>query len=67
MDGEARSRYALFLWQHLSDLEKAEEMFLKAIEVDPDNSYHLCTYARFLWMTGGTDTCFPPLEGLSEQ
>lgn len=67
MDGEARSRYALFLWQHRGDLEKSEEMFLKAIEVDPDNSHHLCTYARFLWMTGGTDTCFPPMDGLSKQ
>lgn len=59
VDGEAMSRYALFLWHGRGDLEGAEEMFLEAIQADPASDYHRSNYAWFLWTTGGQDTCFP--------
>lgn len=57
VDGDARIRYANFLWQHKGDLDNAEQMFVEATEVDHDNDHHLCAYARFLWMTGGQEAC----------
>jgi len=58
-DGEARSKYATFLWRARSDLWAAEEMYLEAISADPSNTFYAADYAHFLWNTGGEDTCFP--------
>lgn len=59
VDGEAMHKYAIFLWHEQGDLAGAEEMFLEAIEADPTSSYHQSSYANFLLLTGGDETCFP--------
>jgi hypothetical protein len=56
-DGEAMRRYAMFLWQARGDLVGAEDMFTGAIDEEPDSSHHRSSYAWFLWMTGGVETC----------
>jgi Tfp pilus assembly protein PilF len=56
-DGEAMRRYGMFLWHARGDIGGAEEMFTGAIEEEPESSHHRSSYAWFLWMTGGVETC----------
>lgn len=56
-DGEAMRRYAMFLWHVRHDMTKAEDMFTNAIDEEPDSSHIRSSYAWFLWMTGGVETC----------
>jgi len=56
-DGEAMRRYGMFLWHARGDIGGAEEMFTGAIDEEPESSHHRSSYAWFLWMTGGVETC----------
>ena len=56
-DGEAVRRYGMFLWHARGDIGGAEEMFTGAIDEEPESSHHRSSYAWFLWMTGGVETC----------
>jgi hypothetical protein len=56
-DGEAMRRYAMFLWHVRGDTGGAEDMFIGAIDEEPESSHIRSSYAWFLWTTGGVETC----------
>lgn len=58
-DAEALNKYANFLWLARNDHWAAEETYLAALDIEPDNAFYAANYAHFLWNTGGEDTCFP--------
>ncbi|CAM6117768.1 unnamed protein product [Calypogeia fissa] len=48
-DANMLVRYAQFAWKTLGDLDKADELFARAVEMSHENSELQSMYALFLW------------------
>lgn len=48
-DGETLMQYALLVWEHHHDRDKAVIYFERAAQAAPEDSHVLAAYARFLW------------------
>ena len=48
-NAESLCEMAMRAWRKLGDADRAEQLFLEALQVAPDNSAVQASYAQFLW------------------